>query len=376
MERLPFYALALMASYAAYNMPPETNPYAFAACAVGIIYGVFGLVGGQEVADGIVKGVVDDLLDFVPLALVNIEIFKMMGKPYAFVHALFIIPLILDLIAKLFGEESDDAATQTLKHVSNLANVVSLLYLSYMEDNYMFGYVALSYLAAHTGMVIGGRCHGYLVDLNYIMNTILDTVFNGLLIGTTGYSMFAVNPAEHPFAFTASFVGFCHGCTGIYTRFFDSSCGAEGSEGKCTNRVKKLTSSCMEIITVPLANMDLYRSSKQSSALALGHGLFIIPLAFDLTFKFFATEGDEGESTAILKDLTVLGNIVSLLFFAVNENNLPAGIMSLSAFFSYSGSMVMEYMLNGTEEKSTLAGYALFFACMSSALSAGGEVAT
>ncbi|XP_065365049.1 uncharacterized protein LOC135958114 [Calliphora vicina] len=173
LKRLPFYSLALMASYAAYNMPPETNPYAFTACAVAIIYGVFGLVGGQEVADGIVKGVVDDLLDFVPLAMVNIEIFQIMGKPYAFVHALFVIPLILDLIAKLFGEESDDAATQTLKHVSNLANVVSLLHLSYMEDNYMFGYVALSYLSAHMGMVIGGRCHGYVVDLNYVMSYVL-----------------------------------------------------------------------------------------------------------------------------------------------------------------------------------------------------------
>lgn len=173
LKRSPYYALTLMAAYAAYNMPPETNPYAFAACSIGIIYGVFGLVGGQEAQDGIVKGVVDDLLEFVPLAMVNIEIFKMVGKSYAMVHALFIIPLILDLIAKLFGEPTDDLATQTLKHVSNLANVVSLLYLSYTEDNYMFGYVALSYLAAHMGMIIGGRCHGYMIDLNYIMSYVL-----------------------------------------------------------------------------------------------------------------------------------------------------------------------------------------------------------
>ncbi|KAM7349303.1 uncharacterized protein ACRADG_008307 [Cochliomyia hominivorax] len=173
LKRLPFYALALMASYAAYNMPPETNPYAFAACAIGIIYGVFGLIGGQENMQNIVKYVIDDLLDFVPLPMVNIEIFQMLSKPYAFVHALFVIPLILDLIAKLFGESEDDEATQTLKHVSNLGNVISLLYLSYMEGNYMFGYVALSYLAAHTGMIIGGKCHGYLVDLNYVMCYVL-----------------------------------------------------------------------------------------------------------------------------------------------------------------------------------------------------------
>lgn len=173
LKRTPYYGLALMACYAAYNMPPETNPYAFAACAVGIIYGIFGLVGGQEDSQSIVKYVVDDLSDFVPLAMMNIEIFQMLNKPYAFAHALFVIPLVLDLIAKLFGEASDDEATQTLKHVSNLGNIVSLLYLSYMEDNYMFGYVALSYLAAHTGMLIGGKCHGYMVDLNYVMSYIL-----------------------------------------------------------------------------------------------------------------------------------------------------------------------------------------------------------
>ncbi|XP_065365048.1 uncharacterized protein LOC135958113 [Calliphora vicina] len=209
-----------------------------------------------------------------------------------------------------------------------------------------------------------------------MLNTILDTVFNGLLIGTSGYAMFALNPLEHPFAFTASAVGLCHGCAGIYTRFLDSSCGAEGSEGKCMNRAKKLTTSCMEIITVPLINIDFYRSSQQSNALSLGHGLFIIPLAFDLTFKFFASEGDEGETVAVLKDLTVLGNIVSLLFFAVNENNLPAGIMALSAFFSYYGSVLMESVLSGTGENSSLAGYALFFGIMPLALGAGGEVAT
>lgn len=205
--------------------------------------------------------------------------------------------------------------------------------------------------------------------------TILDTVFNGLLLGTTGYSMFSLNPIEHPFAFTASAVGFLHGCAGLYTRFLASSCGTESSESKCLNNFKKLTTNCMEIITVPLINMDLYRSSAQSNALALGHGLFIIPLAFDMTFKFVAAEGDEEESLAVLKDLTVLGNIVSMLFFSVNESNFAAGMMSLAAFFSYSGSMMMEYTFKGTEENSCLAGYAVIFAFLTQSLLAGGEVA-
>lgn len=203
-----------------------------------------------------------------------------------------------------------------------------------------------------------------------MLDIILDTVFNGLLMGTSGYSMLTLNPLEHPFAFSASAVGFCHGCAGIYTRFLDSSCGAEGSDGKCVNSLKKLTTSCIEIVTVPLINMDLYRSSQQSSALALGHGLFIIPLAFDLSWKFFATDVEEGESAAVLKDLTILGNIVSLLFFAVNESNCPAGIMSLLAFSANYGSVMMESLLSGTGENFCLGVYALLLSLVPSALAA------
>lgn len=168
LKRIPYFVLALMAAYAAYNMPPEENPYAFVASSIGLLYGVYGMVGGQELHDSIVKGVVDDLLDFVPLAMVNVQIYEMLGNPYAKVHALSVVPFGLDLVAKLFGDACDDVATQTLKHVSNLANVISLLSLSYAEGNYMFGCVGLSYAAAHVGIVATGKCHGYLVDLSYV----------------------------------------------------------------------------------------------------------------------------------------------------------------------------------------------------------------
>lgn len=202
-----------------------------------------------------------------------------------------------------------------------------------------------------------------------MLDAVMDTIFNGLILGTSGYAMCMIKPAEQPFAFSACVVGFCHGCVGLYTRFVGNSCS---SEGKCTNSMKRLTTSCVEIISVPLVNMDLYHCSQQSSALALGHGLFIIPLAFDLSLKLFSADGDEGESTAVLIDLTVLGNIVSLLFLAINESNTPAGLMALSAFIGFSGSLLMEYLLPGTGECTMLAGYAGLFAFLPEALKAGG----
>lgn len=169
LQRSPYFGLALMASYAAYQMPPDQHPYSFTASAFGIIFGIYGTVGGEELHCSIVKNVIDTTMDFVPLSLVNIEIFLAMGKTYAMVHALFVIPLILDLIAKLFGNEGDDEATQILKHVNNLANIVSLAYLAFQEDNYMYGCVALSILAAQAGAIWGGRCRRYSSEFVYIL---------------------------------------------------------------------------------------------------------------------------------------------------------------------------------------------------------------
>lgn len=164
-----YFALTAMASYAAYCMQPDKNPFGFASCGVGIIYGIFGLVGGHDCEMCIVRGVVEDLLDFAALGLMSIEIAKSSCISYAMVHSLFLIPLLLDLIAKLFGDEEDDATTQTLKHVNNLANIASLLYLAFEKENYWFAGVAASSLMAHSGMLIGGKCRDPMWDVNYIM---------------------------------------------------------------------------------------------------------------------------------------------------------------------------------------------------------------
>ncbi|XP_073828192.1 uncharacterized protein [Musca autumnalis] len=169
-ERCPYFGLALMASYAAYEMPPDLHPYSFTASALGIIFGIYGMIGGRELRCSLVKSVLDTTMDFVPLSLMNIEIYLELGKPYAMIHALFIIPLILDLIAKLFGDEIDEKSTQILKNVNSLANAVSLSYLAYTEDNYMYGCVAFSMLAAQSSAALwGGPCRGYTSEFVYIM---------------------------------------------------------------------------------------------------------------------------------------------------------------------------------------------------------------
>ncbi|XP_019894033.1 uncharacterized protein LOC109613527 [Musca domestica] len=169
-ERTPYFGLALMAAYGAYEMLPDVHPYAFTASAFGIVFGIYGMVGGRELRCSLVKSVLDTTMDIVPLSLMNIEIFLQMGEPYAMAHALFIIPLILDFIAKLFGDETDEESTQILKYVNTLANVVSLSSLAYREDNYLYGCVAISILAAQTSSVVwGGPCRGYRSEFVHVM---------------------------------------------------------------------------------------------------------------------------------------------------------------------------------------------------------------
>lgn len=216
------------------------------------------------------------------------------------------------------------------------------------------------------------------------METALETICNGLLLGTTGYAMSQVKPADHPFAFAACAVGFCHACAGIYTRFFDSSC-SDDAETKCMNSAKKLTNGCMEFVALPLINFDLYNNSQQSNSLALCHGIYVVPLILQSTWKVFDSaggepaegevDGESGDPQQILENITILGNVMSLVYFAVNENNNPAGGMALAFVFSYSGALLIEQFLKGWEEKISLICYSIFFYLLPAAISGGGAAA-
>ncbi|XP_073828395.1 uncharacterized protein [Musca autumnalis] len=207
----------------------------------------------------------------------------------------------------------------------------------------------------------------------------VDAIFNSLLVGSSGYALSLVTPGEHPFIFTACAVGLCHGILGLYGNIVEGSSNSQRAnetpiaDDSWICKTQNLTQSCIDIITVPLINIDLYMQSQQSSALALGHGLFVIPLAFDLSFKVFDTAEGDGNATETLKELTVLGNIVSLVFLSVNENNLPYGLMAMSALLAEYGSSAMENMLRGSGANIALMGYSLFFSLIPEAIGKGGH---
>lgn len=198
-----------------------------------------------------------------------------------------------------------------------------------------------------------------------MITTISDVIFNGLLMGSTANVLFKIDHKEHPFAFCACAMGFCHVCINICSTILKKSQNLE--------RLKRLSQKCFDIISVPMINITLYQSSQQNNALALGHATFIVPLAFDLAQQLWDLEDESvaAGSTEVLKDLTALGNMVSLLFYSVNETNMSAGCMAFAALFANYGAILLDSFLPGVERSCNLGGYAVFYAFLPSALLAG-----
>jgi len=180
-------------------------------------------------------------------------------------------------------------------------------------------------------------------------------VLNVLLCGATGFGFYKIGPSEHPYAFTACVFGFCHGLFGLVS----SLTGDENAK-----KVTDTTTSIMEILPLPLVNVDLYLAA-ESNNIALGHGLFIVPLAVSVILSLFKGEsGDEGEGSALdtLKTLTILGNITSLLYLSINESSWNLAGMAFLAFMAKFGAKFFEEQISeGSGEPVTYLSWSGFY---------------
>ncbi|KAH8416787.1 hypothetical protein KR222_004549 [Zaprionus bogoriensis] len=192
---------------------------------------------------------------------------------------------------------------------------------------------------------------------------IVSGVLNALLCGVTGYGFYAIAPQEHPYAFSACVIGFCHGLLGLV----ECLTGDENVKS-----AKETTTAIVEIIPLPLVNIDLFFGG-DSNNIALGHGLFIVPMAISLIVAF--CKGGEGESDdayETLKMMTILGNITSLCFLAVNDGSMVKGTMAFLAFMAKYGAEFCESMVESTGEPIKLLSWSGFFFLTTMAI-AGGE---
>ncbi|KAH8367857.1 hypothetical protein KR084_003577 [Drosophila pseudotakahashii] len=199
-------------------------------------------------------------------------------------------------------------------------------------------------------------------------NTAVSTVLNVLLCGATGFGFYKIGPSDHPYAFTACVIGFCHGLFGLVS----SLSGDENAK-----KVTDTTTSIMEIIPLPLVNVDLYLGA-ESNNIALGHGLFIVPLAVSVILNLFKGEGGGGDESGegcpldTLKTLTILGNITSLLYLSINESSVNLAGMAFLAFMAKFGAKFFEEQISeGSGEPVTYLSWSGFYVL--TALAATGE---
>ncbi|ALC48750.1 CG16782 [Drosophila busckii] len=193
-------------------------------------------------------------------------------------------------------------------------------------------------------------------------NVAINSVLNLLLCGATGYGCYTVGVA-HPYAFSACVIGLCHGLVGL----IDCLTSDENAK-KC----KDMTTALMEIVPLPLVNVELFFGG-ESNNIGLGHGLFIVPLAISCLVALCKNSGEEvSEAYDTIKLMTILGNITSLCYLAVNESSWLLGGMAFLAFMAKYGAEFCESEVSeGSGQPITYISWSAFFFLATMAV--GGE---
>ncbi|KAM8720502.1 hypothetical protein ACLKA7_006532 [Drosophila subpalustris] len=163
----------------------------------------------------------------------------------------------------------------------------------------------------------------------------MDALFNSLLVVSSGYAMYTLHPLQTPYGYAAAALSLVHGLVGVVR--------AAHIDGDECNRLRQITTGIMELVPLPLTNIELYLKSSNPH-LAMAHGCFLIPLAFDVVAIWRDVEDN---STETLKDLTLLGNVVSLLFLGVNQSKNVYGGMAAIAFGARYGTVIFDYYWEG-----------------------------
>ncbi|KAH8237607.1 hypothetical protein KR038_002512 [Drosophila bunnanda] len=160
-------------------------------------------------------------------------------------------------------------------------------------------------------------------------NKAVTCVLNAVLCGASGYCLIKVALSAHPWAFSACVIGFCHGLTGLVDALTDN---------ENVTKVHRVTTRIMEIIPLPLFNVDLFLNSENNN-IALAHGIFLVPLGVSVLLAMFKNEGESEDFGTLdtLKILTILGNITSLVFLAINDSSWTEGGMAFLAFMAKFG---------------------------------------
>ncbi|XP_068151525.1 uncharacterized protein [Drosophila tropicalis] len=188
-----------------------------------------------------------------------------------------------------------------------------------------------------------------------------NAIFNAILVAACCYTMYQLTPADHPYGFTAAAFSLVHGLFGLVHSMEEQP---EDEECEITSRAIMISTSIIETIVLPLANIEFYLKSDQS-AVALVHGLAVIPLFYDMLGKM---SDDLDTNTETLKSLAVFGNILSTSYLAYKEENpIYAGVAAAAFIARYCSSLIDGFVQGAGAHVNTL-GTATILALMTYAL--------
>lgn len=178
--------------------------------------------------------------------------------------------------------------------------------------------------------------------------------YNSLLLVTSGMTVSQMMPSCHPFACGACVVGGAVAVLGLLRVLF----ARKPDEMRVVRDVNR---GLLELLPLPLVNMELYRRTQGTlSPLVWGHCIILFPLMFDLNCSI-NHEHTNCNLTDTLRDLTMLGNIISLGYLAYREANSIYLRMTLSMFLVKYTPVLLDYVNDGTGEDMIVCCSAYFF---------------
>ncbi|XP_062142341.1 uncharacterized protein LOC133850302 [Drosophila sulfurigaster albostrigata] len=183
----------------------------------------------------------------------------------------------------------------------------------------------------------------------------LRIIYNSLLLLTSGLTARKLSMLKHPFAFGACVVGGAVAVLGLLRGFYGNDRDPEQFQ-----MLRDVSHGVLELVPLPLVNMELYTIRLGVGPLVIGHGIFVLPLLIDLHCSV-VKERKNCWLAETLRDLLLLGNIVSLGYLAVRESSSLYMRMAFTMVVIKYTPVVLDNIHDNTGEDMLVYGSALFF---------------
>ncbi|KAH8377382.1 hypothetical protein KR093_005177 [Drosophila rubida] len=180
-------------------------------------------------------------------------------------------------------------------------------------------------------------------------------IYNSLLLCTSGLTARKLSLMKHPFAFSACVVGGAVAVLGLLRAVFGSDCDPSQFQ-----MLRDVSHGALELVPLPLVNIELYMSSLGMRPLVFIHGIFVLPLVLDLRCSVMK-DRKNCWITETMRDLLVLGNIVSISYLGLREGNSVYIRMALTMTLVKYTPLLLDNVQEDTSEDMLVYGSALFF---------------